>query len=154
VIAAKNAAALKILNDKLKNREISKYYKCSVYGIIDPKQGTLKGFLTKCDNNIVKITGKPLNQESSQIITAYQTIRHDDKTSELEVQLITGKTHQIRAHFAAIGHPLVGERKYTTKKYSHLNDKQYQDLTSYKVVFDFKTDAGILNYLKNKSFTI
>jgi 23S rRNA pseudouridine955/2504/2580 synthase len=70
----------------------------------------------------------------------------------LEVQLITGKTHQIRAHMAFIGHPLVGEKKYTTSEFSKQNANQYQSLIAYQIKFSFKTDAGILNYLKNKIF--
>jgi 23S rRNA pseudouridine955/2504/2580 synthase len=72
----------------------------------------------------------------------------------VEVKLVTGRTHQIRAHMAFIKHPLVGERKYTTSHYSLKDTKHHQDLTAYKIVFNFKHDAGILNYLNHKVFKI
>jgi 23S rRNA pseudouridine955/2504/2580 synthase len=154
-MAAKNIKALQILNQKIKNREIDKYYLAQVHGIIDPKQGTLRDYLTKLeDNKVVKVTKKPIKDNSQEIITEYKTISHDAKTSLLEVKLVTGKTHQIRAHFAFIGHPLVGEKKYTTEKYSKLNKHEFQNLRAYKITFGFTTDASILNYLKNKTLEI
>jgi 23S rRNA pseudouridine955/2504/2580 synthase len=126
-----------------------------VYGIVDPKSGVLKDYLTRnLATKIVKISHKPINDQSQQIITAYHTISHDQRTSLLEIKLITGKTHQIRAHMAFIGHPLVGEKKYTLPQYSKLNEGQYQALTSYKLTFNFTSDAGILNYLNHKTFKI
>jgi 23S rRNA pseudouridine955/2504/2580 synthase len=152
---AKNAKTLKILNQKMKDREIEKYYLARVHGIIDPKQKTLHDYLTRNrDSKIVKITKKPINHDSVEIITEYKTLCHEKDTSLLEVKLITGKTHQIRAHLAFIGHPLVGEKKYTDERFSHLNKKHYQSLKAYKIIFKFKTDASILNYLKGKVIEI
>jgi 23S rRNA pseudouridine955/2504/2580 synthase len=96
------------------------------------------------------VSKKPISASSEQIITEYKTISHDKNISTLEIKLITGKTHQIRAHMAFIGHPLVGEKKYTTSSFSKLNANEFQSLVAYKLVFNFKSDAGILNYLKNK----
>jgi 23S rRNA pseudouridine955/2504/2580 synthase len=155
VITAKNAESLKILNQKIKDREIDKYYLCQVYGIIDPKQGTLHDYLTRnTKTKIVTVTKKPISDISEQIITEYKTLNHVNNISTLEIKLITGKTHQIRAHMAFIGHPLVGEKKYTTATFSKLNVGQFQSLIANRLVFSFKSDTGILNYLKNKSFKI
>jgi 23S rRNA pseudouridine955/2504/2580 synthase len=155
IITAKNAPSLRILSEKIKTHEIDKYYLCRVYGIIDPKKGMLSDYLTRnLDKKIVKVTQKPINSNSQQIITEYRTISHDKNTSLIEIKLITGKTHQIRAHMAFINHPLVGEQKYTTPKYSKMNVKQHQQLMAYKIVFNFKKDAGILNYLNHKIFEI
>lgn len=155
VLAAKNAESLRILNEKLKNHEIKKTYLARVHGIIDPKNGVLKNYLTKdSKNKIVKVTKKPISNESKQIITEYKTISHDKLTSLLEINLITGKTHQIRAHFAYIGHPLLGEKKYTNKVVKQFDKCKYQQLCAYKIKFNFTSDAGILNYLTNKEFKI
>lgn len=155
VIVAKNAEALRILNEKMRNREIDKYYLATVHGTFFHKSGVLKHFLTKDDNlNKVTITNKPINRDSHQIVTEYKVLSSNKDTTKLEIKLVTGKTHQIRAHFAFIEHPLVGEKKYTNKNFSKLNDNIWQDLTAYKIVFKFKTDAGILNYLNNKEFSI
>lgn len=153
IIAAKNTSAARILSEKIKSKEVEKYYIAKIHGIIDPKQGVLKDFLTKdSNNNIVKVTKKPISNDSVEIITEYKTISHDKINSFIEIYLRTGKTHQIRAHMNYIGHPLFGEKKYTSINF-HDNEK-YQNLTSYKVKFNWKTDAGILNYLKGKVFSI
>lgn len=153
VIAAKNAESLRILNEKIKNHEIKKTYYARVWGIIDPKQGELTGFLTKNPKTkMVKISKKPISKDSKQIITKYKTISHDKKTSLLEIELITGKTHQIRAHMAFIGHPLVGEQKYSNDRVK--KTKGHQHLCAYKIKFCFKTNASLLNYLNNKEFKL
>lgn len=155
VIAAKNAESLRILNEKMRNREIDKYYLATVHGTFFHKSGVLKHYLTKDElQNKVTITNKPINSNSKQIITEYKILNTKNDISKLEIKLVTGKTHQIRAHFAFIGHPLVGEKKYTNKTFSKLNEGIWQDLSAYKVCFKFKTDAGILNYLNNKVFSI
>jgi 23S rRNA pseudouridine955/2504/2580 synthase len=146
---------LQILNAKLKTHQIEKYYFCQVHGIINPPNGVLKGFLTRnLQTKIVKISQHPINRQSQEIITEYRTISHDRNISLLEIKLITGKTHQIRAHLASINHPIVGEQKYTTPQYSYLKLKNHQQLTAYKIIFNFKTDAEILNYLNHKTFKI
>ena len=154
VIAAKTFAALQILNDKIKDREIAKYYLCLVHGNPQPKNGTLKGWHTKdAQANRVVITAKQ-RPGAKTAITRYKTLAHQGGTSLLEVELLTGRTHQIRAHFAAVGHPLLGDSKYGVNRMNKDNDFRFQALCSYKITFAFTTEAGALAYLKDRSFQV
>ena len=153
VIAAKNAEALRILCDKIKFREIDKRYLAVVHGIPKKKTALLEGFLEKNeDKNRVYMT-KNRGENGKTVKTKYTVIDSKNDLSLLEIELITGRTHQIRAHMASIGHPLLGEGKYQKS-----NDKKLgfdkQALYSYSLKFDFLTDAGILNYLNGKRFTV
>lgn len=156
VIAAKNAQALNILNQKMKSREISKSYICIVSGIMDKKSDTLKGYLQKNheQNKVYIKNSKSINDDSKTIITKYKVIDSSKNFSLLEVDLLTGRTHQIRAHLASIDHAILGDGKYGKNTVNRLTGYKYQALCSYKLKFDFKTDASILNYLKDKKFEI
>ena len=152
VIAAKNAESLRILNQKIKDRELDKRYLCIVHGTLKPAEGTLKGYLFKdAVKNRVYVT-KGSQKGAKTCITNYKTLQRKDGLSLVECELITGRTHQIRAQMAAAGHPLLGDGKYgkLDKKY----DRNYQALYSYKLLFDFKTDGGILNYLNGRQFQV
>lgn len=153
VIAAKNAKTLKIINDKIKNNEISKYYLCIALGIFEKKSKTLKDYIVKdSDRNMVTVTKEKKNG-AKEIITKYNVLKEKNNLSLVEVNLITGRTHQIRAHLSYIGHPILGDTKYA--KLSDMpvkSRKQY--LCSYKIEFNFKEDSDILNYLNGKSFEI
>lgn len=155
VLIAKNRPTLDLLNEKMKNHEINKYYIAKVHGIIDPKSATLIAYSTKNSNdNLVKITKKPINNNSKQITTKYKMISHDANTSVIEINLLTGRTHQIRAHMNYIGFPLVGERKYTNSKFSNQTKNKQQSLCAYKIEFNFTTNSKHLAYLNKKSFRL
>lgn len=151
VIAAKNAEALKILNQKIKDRELHKTYLCVVFGKLPKKEDTLKAYLTKnSDNNLVTVSDV---EGEKTIITKYKVLKEREDLSLLEIDLITGRTHQIRAHMAHIGHALLGDAKYGIGRNSEKYGFKSQALYSYKLTFDFKTDGGILSYLDKKSFS-
>ncbi|MDO4617928.1 MAG: RluA family pseudouridine synthase [Clostridia bacterium] len=154
VIAAKNAEALRIMNEKIKNREIEKYYICAVFGILKKKQATLKAFLRRDEKKKqVYIYDKPV-AGGKTIITEYKVLAEKNNKSLLEVHLKTGRTHQIRAHFAHIGYPLVGDGKYGDGNKNREIGVSYQALCSNRLKFDFKTDSGILEYLDGKEFSL
>lgn len=156
IIYAKNQETLNILNKKIEKHEILKFYKCIVIGILDKKENTLEDYLFKdSKKSTVYISSVP-KQGYRKIITSYKVINEDNQNnlSTLEIQLHTGRTHQIRAHLSYIGHPILGDGKYGINEINKKFNKKTQELTSYKLVFDFKTDAGILNYLNGKKFEI
>ncbi len=152
VIAAKTAEALRVMNQKIKDREMDKRYLAIVEGTPKPKEGSLKGYLFKDEKkNRVFVTDKP-QPGSKTCQTNYKVLTSEKGLSLVECELITGRTHQIRAQFAHAGHPLLGDGKYgkLDKKYG----RNYQALYSYKLTFCFTTDAGALNYLNGTSFRV
>lgn len=154
VIAAKNAESLRILNQKLKDREMEKYYLCVVHGILKKKSGTLIGWLTKDEKKNRVDVYKSEKPGTKEIRTRYEIIGEKDGLSLVEVELLTGRTHQIRAHFASIGHPLLGDGKYGTNALNKTLGYKKQFLYSYRLKFTFESDAGCLEYLNGKSFEV
>ena len=152
VIAAKTAEALRVLNQKIKDREMDKRYLAIVEGTPKPREGSLKGYLFKdAKKNKVFVTDKP-QPGAKTCQTNYKTIRSANGLTLVECELITGRTHQIRAQFAHAGHPLLGDGKYG--KLDKRFDRDYQALYSYKLTFGFTTDAGSLAYLNGRSFQV
>ncbi len=154
VVAAKNAEALRILCDKIKHREIDKRYLAVVHGVPKQKSQTLQGFLQKNeDKNMVYLSNKKTDNNLT-IKTRYSTLASKNGLSLIEVELITGRTHQIRAHMASIGHALLGDGKYGKLQKDKKMGFDKQALYSYKLTFDFTTDGGILQYLSGKTFMV
>ena len=154
VMAAKNAETLRILNQKIKDREIAKFYLAIIHGRMAPPQGKLEGFLLKDESRAqVKVFHKPVPGGKSAA-TLYKTLKVNRGLSLVECELLTGRTHQIRAQFAAAGHPLLGDGKYGRERDNKQYGRSFQALYSYKLEFTFPTDAGLLEYLRGKVFTV
>ena len=151
VIAAKNAGSLRILNQKMKTRELEKFYLCLLCGTPKQKEATLTAYMVKDESrNRVKVFGKPV-EGSKEMVTHYRVLGKAGAYTLAEVELLTGRTHQIRAHMAYLGTPLAGDTKYGGKKSAAL---PYQALYSYKLRFSFQSDAGILAYLNVREFEV
>ena len=152
VMAAKNAETLRIMNQKVRDRELVKLYLCVVCGRMEQREATLTGYLEKNESqNRVYISAKP-SPGAKSIKTRYRVLQERRRYSLLEAELLTGRTHQIRAHFASIGHPLAGDGKYGTNARNKETGFPYQALCSYKLKFAFTTPAGLLDYLNGREF--
>lgn len=154
VMAAKNAEALRVLNQKVKDRELQKLYLCVACGRLKDKSGELTGFLFKDEvKNRVYVRGTSC-PGAKTIRTRYRVLEERGDFSLIEVELLTGRTHQIRAHFASIGHPLAGDGKYGRNALNKTAGFPYQALCSYRLGFRFTTDAGALAYLNGRDFQV
>ena len=152
VLFAKNEESLNILLDKFKDHEIEKHYKATVYGIPKVKKAKLEAFLFKdSKKSLVYISNEP-RKGYQNIITSYEVIKEDNKQniSVLDVKLETGRTHQIRAHLAYIGFPIIGDGKYGKNEINKKFNRKTQLLESYSLKFNFYSPSGILSYLNGK----
>ena len=152
VLFAKNEESLNILLAKFKNHEIEKHYKATVYGIPKVKKAKLEAFLFKdSKKSLVYISNEP-KKGYQKIITSYEVIKEDKKQniSVLDIKLETGRTHQIRAHLAYIGFPIIGDGKYGKNEINKKFNKKTQLLESYRLKFNFSSPGGILSYLNGK----
>ena len=154
VIAAKTAAALRILNEKIRDREISKYYLCLVHGVPRPASGTLTSYLRR---DLEKKQVFALKHKTADSLTAklrYTVLESRCGISLVECRLLTGRTHQIRVQMSEGGHPLVGDTKYGTAAQNRGLPYKHQALWSYRLRFDFPTGAGELEYLRGREFQV
>lgn len=137
VLCAKSLKGAQMLGGLLQNRTIHKYYQLYVKGTVTEEQ-LIEGYLTK-DGRHNKVSVMPAGTQDSYIKTKYKPLRAESDKTLLEVELLTGKPHQIRAHLASIGHPLLGDYKYGDRAWNDIYQKKYhirsQLLHAYKVVF-------------------
>lgn len=146
VIAAKNARALGEMNEIIKQRLVEKKYLTVVHGFFDQKQGEIRSKLEKDQKtNTVRVSDK----YGKEAITRYRVLRtnREKELSLLEVELLTGRTHQIRAQFASLGHPLLGDGKYAVNKADRAMGYSYQALCSYSLRFFPGKEFALLSYL-------
>ena len=152
VIAAKNAEALRIMDEKVRLRELEKTYLCAVIGRPAPAAGRLEGYLFKdAKKNQVYVYDEP-RPGAKTVITEYKTLASEGKLSLVRCRLITGRTHQIRAQFRHAGCPLLGDGKYGSERDNRSYGEKGQALCSWGLKFTFVTPAGHLEYLNGKEF--
>jgi len=154
VIAAKNAEALRIMNEKIRERELDKYYLCAVHGKPNPKQGVLRDWVFKDASKNQVYVKKQSCPGAKEAVTEYRTLETKSGLSLVECRLLTGRTHQIRAQMAANGTPLLGDGKYGAERMNKEYGEKYQALYSYRLKFTFKSPAGVLDYLNGKTFSV
>ncbi len=154
VIAAKTAEALRVMDEKLRLRELNKYYLTVVHGTPKAKTATLTAYLRReTGESKVRVFDTP-REGAKEIRTRYRVLATKDNLSLLEVELLTGRTHQIRAHLAHIGHPILGEGKYGVNREDRAKGYRHQALCSYRLTFAFTTPAGSLSHLNGRTVTI
>ena len=155
VIAAKNAESLRVMNEKIKYDKLTKSYLCLVHGVPNPKRAELYAYLRKnSKDNTVEVRDREF-AGAKKIITVYKVLKsYGQEKSLLEIDLITGRTHQIRAHMAHIGHSLIGDGKYGINRNERAKGYKYQALYAYKLYFKETEEENILSYLEGRTFKL
>ena len=154
VLAAKNAETLRVLNEKIKKREIKKFYLCLAYGHFREKEAEIRGYILRDEKSKKTAFSEHETAGAKETVTAYRVLEEFPEYSLLEIELKTGRTHQIRAVLAYFGHSLLGDRKYTKAEINRKFHFSNQALCAYKIEFDFKSKAGLLEYLGGRIFEV
>ncbi len=147
VLAAKNAEALRIINEKIRTREIEKRYRCITCGIPEKESDILEGYILKDRQKNKSVIVKKAQPGALYVKTGYRILKASNGRALLDITLYTGRSHQIRAHLASIGCPIEGDFKYG-------GGRGTQKLSAYKLSFNFSDSGGILSYLNGKSLEI
>lgn len=152
-IIAKTEAAMKVLNQKIRDREVEKFYYCIALGNFQKKSGMLENYIVKSPEMKKVMVSPRMVPGSQKAQTKYRVLAYRDGLSLVECELLTGRTHQIRAQMANAGHPLLGDNQYGDPRRNEKYGRSFQALYAYRLKFAFTTDAGILNALNEKEFT-
>lgn len=153
VVCAKNAESLRILNEAIRNRELKKTYLCVVLGLPREREGTIKTYLEKVESENTVYVRREKTPASKTAVTKYRVLRTQGELSLVEVDLVTGRTHQIRVHMAYIGCPILGDGKYGRNEANRRYHRKTQALCAYKLRFELQ-NAGLLDYLKGRTFQV
>ena len=154
VIIAKNRTAMQVLNQKIRDREIGKFYYCIALGSFSRREGLLDNYIVKAPGAKRVTVSERMVPDGQRAQTKYRVLCQKNGLSLIECELLTGRTHQIRAQMAHAGHPLLGDSQYGDPRRNEKYGRSYQALYAYKLRFDFSTDAGPLNGLKGREFTV
>lgn len=154
VVAAKNAESLRILNEKIRGRELQKRYLCLLAGRPPKKSDKLSLWLEKDGAKNRVFVHEQEKNGALTAVTEYRVLEYFDDFTLAEINLITGRTHQIRATMSWIGCPVLGDSKYGNNAQNRRFGLKKQALCAYKLGFDFNSDSGILSYLDGKSFVV
>lgn len=156
VLIAKTSPCLEMVLQKMQSGEIRKYYQCLVKGKPNKPSAELRSYLVKDERKSRVFVSDEKIRGALEIITHYKVLSYDagKDIARLEVELVTGRTHQIRAHLAHIGHPIIGDGKYGTNAVNRPLGVKQQALWAYKMVFDFQSKAGVLQPLKGRKFEV
>lgn len=154
VICAKTEEAMRIVNQKIRDREIGKFYYCVCGGEFRAKEGMLDSYIVKApDAKKVSVSPKPV-EHGQRAMTKYRVLAAKNGLNLVECELLTGRTHQIRAQMAFAGHPLLGDTQYGDRRLNEKHSRAYQALYAYKLRFEFRSDAGALNALNRREFRV